>query len=271
MNVKKLIQSNKHICKLLSYPIIKIYKLKNSRLRYKLCNEGKKLEKFKNIHNQKRCFIIGNGPSLNVEDLNLLGLNKEITFGTNRIFNIFDKTAWRPTYYCIQDFVLINNIKDKINKVECKEKFIAINAKWAYNLDFNDVNYFYLNTERYYPNLPKFSEDISEQIYEGFTVTYGAIQLAIYMGFKEIYLLGVDHNYSIHINNKGEKIKDEKVKDYFSNDSNKDMNLPNLENSTLAYMKAREYCDKNNIKIYNATRGGKLDVFERIDFENVIK
>ena len=59
------------------------------------------LKKYKNIHKGQRCFIIGTGPSLSVEDLEKL--KGEITFGSNRIFEIYSQTDWRPTYYMNQD------------------------------------------------------------------------------------------------------------------------------------------------------------------------
>lgn len=229
---------------------------------------AKRLKKFKNIHKNERCFIIGNGPSLKIEDLERL--KDEITFGTNRIFNIFNETDWRPTYYCIQDFSLMNQISREIDNIKAKEKFLSINAKWKYRLRFNEnTNYFFLNTKRYYPNMPNFSKDIAHEICEGFTVTYGAMQIAMYMGFKEIYLLGVDFNYSVYKNNDGKIIKQEGVKDYFSNDNNDGLNAPNLENSYLAYKKAKEYSSEVGCKIFNSTRGGNLDIFERVNLDDL--
>lgn len=61
---------------------------------YYLFKEGRRLKKLKNIHLGKRCFIIGNGPSLKAEDLSKLYKNNEITFAFNRIYHIFDQTKW---------------------------------------------------------------------------------------------------------------------------------------------------------------------------------
>ena len=47
----------------------------------------------------------------------------------------------------------------------------------------------------------KFSDNAFEVVYSGYTITYSLIQLAVYMGFKEIYLIGVDCNYSSNKNN----------------------------------------------------------------------
>ena len=61
----------------------------------------KYLRECKDIHKGKRAFIIGNGPSLTKEDLEML--TNEITFASNRIYKMFDDTEWRPKYFTISD------------------------------------------------------------------------------------------------------------------------------------------------------------------------
>lgn len=94
---------------------------------------------------------------------------------------------------------------------------------------------------------------------EGYTVTYANIQLAVFMGFSEIYLLGVDHNYNTSNN----------AESNYSNLINNTTlyNPPRTDKSTLAYRKARKVCDEMGVKIFNATRGGCLEEFERINFD----
>ena len=116
-----------------------------------------------------------------------------------------------------------------------------------------------------------FSEIIEDHICGGGTITYAAIQIAAYMGFSEIYLLGVDHNYA------SSSFKDNKVSandvagSYFEGmPTNIKMTKPNTDNSTRSFIKAKEYGDSHGIKIYNSTRGGKLEVFPRKSLEEVI-
>ena len=92
------------------------------------------------------------------------------------------------------------------------------------------------------------------------------------MGFKEIYLIGVDHSFARYINEKGEIVEDKNLKDYFCEEYNKDkekLDIPTTVVSTLAYQKAEEYSRQHGFRIYNATRGGKLEVFERVDFDKL--
>lgn len=222
------------------------------------------LLKYKNKHFNERCFIIGNGPSLTANDLNKL--KREVCFASNRVYEIFDRTDWRPTYYCIQDRKAIRRIKEDIYKKIQSTKFVGIVKSHLYP-NIKEVNFINLVSEDFFPNMPKFSCDVSKCIYEGSTVTYMCIQLAIYMGFKMIYLLGVDHNYSVTRNPDG-TISKQDVQDHFSS-KDKITNIPKLYNSALAYQAAKKYADEHGIKIYNATRGGKLEVFERVDFDSL--
>lgn len=247
-----------------------------SKVKYKLINEHnklriiisrKKISEFKNAYDGKRCFIIGNGPSLTVDDLKKL--KNEISFGSNRVYQIFDKTEWRPTFYCIQDYKLICKSYEEINTVKAKEKFVGVVPQYRYKA-FSNANYIKLNTAPFYPDLPEFSDNIEKEIFEGYTVTYMCLQIAVYMGFKEICLLGIDHNYSVDLNPDGTIKKTEGISDHFSENDKID-NLPQTYKSTLAYHAAKKYADNHNLRIYNCTRGGKLEVFERKKLEEVLE
>lgn len=249
--------------------IYKIF-LKIKRYRLNKSYNRKILDSFRNKYKGQRCFIIGNGPSLNVEDVEKL--KNEFTFAFNRIYYIFDKTSWRPSFYISEDLKILEKSKNEINKLDLPYKFIPDIARFDYNINIENAIYFRqvmdLNNDR----TPKFTNEANKWIGWGATVTYTAIQLAIYMGFEEIYLLGIDHNFRVTQNNKGEIIVDNNVKDYFCDEYNKDkeeLYIPNVENTTLSYIIARKHCEEKGIKIYNATRGGKLEVFERVDFDKL--
>ncbi|MDR2554268.1 MAG: DUF115 domain-containing protein [Fibromonadaceae bacterium] len=233
--------------------------------------EYERLLQFKDCHKGKRCFIIGNGPSLLASDLDKL--KNEFTFASNRIYLMFDKTVWRPSYYVIGDPDVLRRSYREINvKIECPV-FYADGL--IYELEnFNMKNgYFYSKDHRivYFPSQfikPTFSEEPFILSY-GATVTYECLQLAAYMGFSEIYLLGVDHNYRVMVDKNGELITD-KVEDYFTAKYISAMVFPltrDLVNG--AYTVAREYAETHGIKIRNATRGGKLEIFERVDFDGL--
>lgn len=245
-----------------------------SSCHFNITRYGKKLRKIKNIHDGKRCFIIANGPSLMVDDLELLYNQGEITFAMNRIYKLFNETSWRPTYYVCEDINIFHESLDEINAIIAEKKFVPINHKWYHNINVDGALYFWANYDRAKDFPDSFSTDIAKQMDSLGTVTFTCINIAAYMGFKEIYLLGVDHNYRITINEEGETVVDNTTKDYFCENYDtdiKDIVVHDMGQNTRAYRKAKKYCDEQGIHIYNATRGGKLEVFPRVDFDSLFR
>lgn len=234
---------------------------------------GKNLKMLNEKYTGKRCFIIGNGPSLRAEDLDLLV--NEYSFAFNRIYYMFDKTEWRPTFYCTQDEKIVRNSLMEIkNNIKTPYIFAPINLYWYYGLDLNTNYYFCPKQTQSDDEVPVFSEDISHEIGVGNTVAFTAMQLAAYMGFSEIYLLGIDHSFHISQDKKGNIVVDPNTKDYFCDEYNQDKEklfIPKLDVSILSYQAAQKYAEFHENKIYNATRGGKLEVFPRVDYDSLIK
>lgn len=218
------------------------------------------LRKFKCLHQGQRCFLIGNGPSLKTEDLDRLYNNKETCFGCNQIYKIYDKTAWRPNYYVIGDSLVY---KDNREKFTDESTYFIRNFKNTENTD-RKVKLYTSIGERYFPEYPTFSDDLVKGIYGGRTVMYDMLQIAVYMGFSEIYLLGVDFSW-------GEDGKNTHFcKDYMDDNLVKDA-MRYKEEQRHAYISAKKYAEEHGIKIINATRGGHLDVFVREDLGEIFK
>lgn len=220
---------------------------------------NKKIEKFSNLHKGKRCFIVALGGSLREEDLNKLHDNNEISFSMNRIYKAFDNVEWRPDYYICADRKGLELMEDDILKMQVKNKFL-VNS--GVNIDkFKDENVYRTNIVvlKTKSGLTKFSDDCSRRVYVGGTVVYGCIQLAAYMGFSEIILLGVDFDYD---HNSSAKHFYEKGKNTGSGTFDKD-------EVVLAFNLAKEYAEEHGIRIVNATRGGKLEIFDRVDFDSL--
>ncbi len=228
----------------------------------------KKMHKVKNRHKGERCFITCTGPSLQIEDLEKL--KGEYTIGVNSIVRAYEKTTWRPTYYCLVDVYAFGeylaNTPVPGNYLSINEAFLHYRTKLLNptgNELYVPINFINHTEEYMKKNKMKYSKDPSVCIYDCFTVTNMAIQMAIYMGFKEIYLLGADCSYDpkkMHfIETKGIDDKQRNAK-----------YLPSaVQMSIKGYEHAKRFAEKNNVKIYNATRGGMLEVFERVDFDSI--
>ena len=101
------------------------------------------------------------------------------------------------------------------------------------------------------------------------------LQLAVWMGIDELYLYGIDHTFKLPSDYKkpGIPVTYEGEQNHFIpnyRDNGEKWAPPNPKKTEEALMCARSYCDKNGIKIYNSTRGGKLEIFERKQFDKII-
>lgn len=222
-----------------------------------------KIERFKSLHAGEKCFVVATGPSLRVEDLETLRKNQIVCFSMNFIGKVFSETNWRPRYYVAEDAYFLSNEDAQIDNMEAEYLFIADSDRsfWEKKHTSKILQWHLDISSCACLNMTKFSQDCARVIYCGRTVTYSCIQLAAYMGFKEIYLLGVDCT----LVNK---------RHFYPVDEYDARSLPADYDKMVAlwldaYKKAREYADQNDIKIYNATRGGELEVFERVDFDSL--
>lgn len=246
---------------------IKYVQDKNLKFYRKICKKKKGIAELslKNKFKNKRCFIVGNGPSLTVKDLDrLVG---EDCFAANLIFKIFDKTKWRPKFYCIQDrYARIGDFLDKADL-----EYIFVGSYFWRTRNFNNKNAYCFHSERNAKNEDiKFSFDPEEYVYDAYTVTYTMLQMAVFMGYKEIYLLGIDHNYSCIMDEDNNIIKNKSTKSHFFLDERPAEVIANVVMMEKGYRKALEITNDLDIKICNVTRGGKLDIFKRYDLEEII-
>lgn len=258
------------------HPILSIKERRKGYLlrNYSRSKYAKDFRKYKDIHKDETCFVLGNGPSLKPEDLTELYKRNIPCFAANRIFKIFDSTDWRPTYYVCTDYLLIRDFLDEANNIPAKRKFTSLHNHFNLGITLDNCTYFnYLYPSKMKNGL-EFHKDCTKALYWAGTVTNCMIQLAFYMGFKDIYLIGVDHNFDRYVDENGNEVIDTTVKNYFCEKYDNDIIdevYRDLGKSTIGYRKISKFAKDNGINIYNATRGGKLEEFNRISFEEAIK
>lgn len=231
------------------------------------------LKRYKDIHRGERCFIIGNGPSLNLTDLSLL--ENEFTFGMNRIYLMFPELGFSTTYYLSINSLVIE---------QCAEDILNLQVPRFLSWRSRDLIKNALHNDRELPTEPplsflhttytgqKFAHDARERLWEGATVTFVAMQLAFHMGFRQAILIGVDHNFTTTgkpnttIISTGDD-PDHFDKEYFGKGFR--WQLPDLATSEMAYRKAQENYLGANREILDATVGGKLTIFPKVAFETL--
>lgn len=214
------------------------------------------LKEFKDKYKGKRCFIVGTGPSLTPEDLELI--KNEFVIGVNSLclwkkylkyinfFFIGDTAAYRRLHNDLPVGTFVSN--------HCLSICRDLDEKGFQKIPVSRFNYFI-------PYTHKFSQDISNVFFDFNSVVFLAIQFAVYAGFSEIYLLGVDCNYNlpqIYAIDHGIRHR----KEYMES-----VGIDMIHNFKFV----KKYIMRKHIpvQIYNASSGGMLEVFPRVKLKDL--
>ena len=216
-------------------------------------------------HWGRRCWVLCNGPSLNKIDLR--ALSDEITIGMN---GIFLKQGFRPTYHVVEDREFAADRADEINDYRGPVKV------YAADLAGLRADYPVRFARSGFADRPKFSVDLSAVVYWGGTVTYMALQLAYYLGCSEVYIVGADHHMEVPAGtevNGGTYSSAGTDPNHFDPDyfgSGKRWHAPNWPLQERAYAMARAAFARAGRRVLNASVGGRLEVFDRVDWRKVV-
>jgi len=247
----------------------------------------------KNKHKGEKCFILGSGPSINDEDLK--PLKNEIVFALNNFYVHDDfseimrgevekyymtapihppqtETEWKDWFSDMEQHMpknvnLIFGISNQNNNIK--------SILSHHNLFVNFKKYWYyagININDYY-NYKQRDIDITRMTWIADTISIYSIIVAIYMGFSEIYLLGMDHNYICNNKSNYRFYKD----GIHQNDEDermlKDTSLTkHLSFSIYKIFHQYELLSNNSdTEIYNTSRNSLLDIFEYVTFKDIIK
>lgn len=238
---------------------------------------------FRNKHAGKRGFVIGTGPSLHTQDLSPLA--GEITLTLSAFWKHPEVEKWQPTYYCFSDPLLFDGsptmsefFRSMLERVPRTTFFAPLAAREtverekllpreqthyvAFDGDLSEMNVDDIDLQTFVPGV--------------MNVAQMCIMVAICMGLSPIYLLGLDHDWLAH---QGETKhfyrghagldKHPEVKPVLA-----DWSYRHLMECQIVGWKAYEnlldLARKKNIQILNATNGGFLDVYERVDYNELI-
>lgn len=197
----------------------------------------KNIADFKNCHEGKRLFILASGTSLN--DLDLSPLKRRLVMGLNRSFLIFPETY----YHCAMDFRLFEEFHTDLKNTRC---LLTLEGRP-------------LGTPIKLLGAEGFSRDLGKGIYSGYTIAYIALQIAVYMGFKEIFFLGLD------LKNDGRSTH------FFGHD----YHSKNHETTEFPKMKkmlefGAQTLSNTNVKVFNCSPVSQLEGFSKVSYEYAI-
>ncbi len=207
------------------------YQFRNCCFRYP------SIKSFKNCHKGKSVFILASGPSL--ASLDLSCLDSQIVIGLNRSFLKYPHSQ----YHCMTD----QNLFSEYTDLQYHPSLITLKGRpWGTMID--------------YLGLDGFSLDLEEGIYTGHSIAYYALQIAVYMGFKQIFFLGLDLQVTRDLSH------------FFG----RDYRATRLSETDFPLMKrdferARHKLNLNHIRVFNCSPITSLETFPKITLEKALK
>ncbi|MGC1378448.1 MAG: 6-hydroxymethylpterin diphosphokinase MptE-like protein [Anaerolineales bacterium] len=227
----------------------------------------RRLAALKDTHTGQRAFIIGNGPSLKQTDLGKL--KGEFTFGLNRIYLMFPELGFTTTCLVSINDLVIEQCAAEIAALPMP-KFLSWRSHRVFETCPPAARPTFLYTT--YDN-PGFARDARFRVWEGATVTNVALQLAFHMGFAQVILIGVDHNFMATGGKPNTTVtSDGNDPNHFSGQyfgKGFRWQLPDLETSEIGYRLARQAYEQAGRQVLDATVGGKLTIFPKADYNSL--
>ncbi|MDT8390966.1 MAG: 6-hydroxymethylpterin diphosphokinase MptE-like protein [Lentisphaeria bacterium] len=226
-----------------------------------------RLLQLKNKHAGETCVIAGNGPSLKNTDFSLI---KDLpSFGTNRIYLGMKNLGFNPTYHVMVDTVMLEQFWDEVKDLPMT-KFIGHNGVGVRSRSETDA--IFIRTTSLNGATTYFSNNPIYGVCVGATVTYICFQLAYWMGFKRVLLVGVDHNFVVPKGDAKELIADGDdqnhfIKDYYPKGAT--WLKPSLAGSEAAYRMARTAFERDGREIIDCTVDGKCPIFKKTSLKEV--
>lgn len=250
----------------------------------------KKNEAFRNIHNGKRCFIIGNGPSL--KDIEFPLLENEYVFTVNHIMKMSDFRTLHTNYHLWSDPDFFNGnfgtteILGEFRKMNRESGVTCFMPLYAYdfinkNCLEQEMDIHYFRNVYFFTKELEITSDITKNLPVFRTVVQYAILIAIFMGFKEIYLLGCDATGILVVLN---TMLDKHMENMHAYDEKQDNIVKFIKQSKcsteyvcytqyltfLAWRKLFEYAKVNGVLLKNCSNNSLIDSIPFVPFQTVI-
>lgn len=236
-------------------------------------------------HSGERCFVIGNGPSLKTQDLSPLA--GEVTFVTSGFWKHPIVRQWQPSYYFFADPLFFDG-SDQCRKFFCDMRtritrstfLLPLRARQVVStqelLPPESVRYVeFLRGQSLADGFPGYGLDLTRPVPGVINTVLLALIAALYMGCSPIYLIGLDHDWLAHrgeyqhfysgptITNHPKAASDLSSQPY-------KFFLERVFKLWESYEVLLDYVSRQNATILNATNGGFLDVFPRVDYRTVV-
>lgn len=234
----------------------------------------------KNTFKNRRCFVVGNGPSLQISDLDKIGSCGDLAIASNKIYLAFEKTDWRPTLYTVADWCVAENNLETIQQLPLIKLF-PNEFKPYFEKSGNGLSIFFQQfvppdrSEADYESY--FYSDLTEGAFVGETITNLNIQIAAHLGCSQIYLIGVDGTYNMPKSRTSNPYYDEVLvsegeRNHFSEhyrSPGETWSIPRISCHEKNYSHSLSKLNDRGITLENASRKTAIKSLPRIDFDSL--
>ncbi|MGM0695019.1 MAG: 6-hydroxymethylpterin diphosphokinase MptE-like protein [Pseudomonadota bacterium] len=227
---------------------------------------ARRLRALHNRHAGEQCVLVCNGPSLN--QMNLSFLKHQNVIGLNKIYLGFKKFNFYPRYWVGVNPKVIQQSHKEIRSLNCVKFVSEHNSR---GLVPEDALTYWVNTAS---PPQRFCKDLTLGVHEGWTVTFAALQVAYFLGFSRVIIIGMDHNFSYTGKPNEAHIMKGNDNNHFSPDyfgNGQQWDNPDVENSEASYRIAREVYEQDGRQILDASLDGHCEIFEKRDYRELFK
>jgi len=209
--------------------------------------------------------IVGNGPSLNKTPLEKF--EGVASIGMNKIDLIFPRTTWRPSMIFCSNTMVVRQHQTTFRSTKIP-LYLSWKSRWFIRKRNPDI--FYFNQFQ----TSEFQCDAAVGISAGATVTYAALQFAYYMGANPVIIVGVDHKFDKNSDSLVYEKREGADTNHFDPNyfpAGSLWGLPLLAQSEVNFEEARKAFERDGRYVFDATIGGKLDVFQKISIDDALE
>ena len=229
---------------------------------------SRRLEQMRDAYAGRSAWLVGNGPSVQIGDLDRLAETSQLCFAFNRFHLAYDQTPLRPHFTVTGDAQMIEDFGQEI--VDSAEGTVCVAHGRAPALT---GDYIWLRQVSAYPSL--FSLEPARWVTPGGSSLYVALQIGYWLGIRRWYLYGADFAFRFNRRQSGQDVfrsangdDNHFIKNYRSGRA---WCPPAIESILPAFHMARMQMELAGGFIRNATRGGSLHVFDRVDFDEALQ
>ena len=218
--------------------------------------------KLRNAHKGKTAILLGNGPSVDVQDFPLF--SDHIVFACNRFHLSSNLHKLEPQYLCCADEQMYEEFGDEFEK---QNSTLLLNVRTK--ISGNKAIYFPVNG-----NSPFLSHPLRGINRSGATLIF-ACQVAYYMGIRKFVLYGVDHSFNFKRNNSEDRSRSAEgdgnhfIENYREGKAWWPPSIRLIENGFCELSAILNSNDSNGYLV-NCSRQSKLPYVPRYELEDIL-